>query len=514
MTVNKERYKMNMQKVVLSSIVCLLILICSSNHLYSQQKIFDFGRLNYLNNPNKSIIDGDLLVSLNSKSFLAPGESQFNNYLVRYSLIDGSIQESKPISLGLENESYFVKSMYKNGEDIVIVSKRLELIPNQVTLTKVSGHEIKVYHEKANSYYERILEDKYRPLIGNTFYKIDPTRFWGDVNYQIQKLYKISVDGDSLDKALVYNLKTQSQYTVDYVVYDDANYFTVLNIYNSLLFEEGVDDTLSKFEIYRINKFNLSVDTLIIENEFTYLSAKTFEVNNKFYVAFSKQDSSVKNVYLLDNKITIFEYDIDANKLEKVVDFEFKHKVELENIHYDKYTNRVYFYGNASTNKKTYADLTYSDYWLAEIDNNFNIKNEFSWSWSSLDRLKENIYNLNSDEEGLIISMGEYDITNSIPYKPYFFKMSRDLVTNIDEISDNSLFTVFPNPTSDLINLNSIELPYNLELYDYTGRRVIEQSGIYDKDLRIDIREFPQGIYTLKVESKGVNQSKNVIITK
>ncbi|MER3328324.1 MAG: T9SS type A sorting domain-containing protein, partial [Candidatus Kapaibacterium sp.] len=281
-----------------------------------------------------------------------------------------------------------------------------------------------------------------------------------------------------------------------------------------LLFEEGVDDTLSKFEIYRINKFNLSVDTLIIENEFTYLSGKTFEVNNKFYVAFSKQDSSVKNKYLLDNKITIFEYDIETNELVKVVDFEFNHKVELENVYYDKYTNSLYFYGNASTNKKTYADLTYSDYWIAEIDDNFNIKNEFSWSWSSLDRLQENVYNLNSDEEGLIISMGEYDITNSIPYKPYFFKMSRDLVTSIVETSDNSLFTVFPNPTSDFINLNTIALPYSIVLYDYTGKSVIEKSDIYDKDFRLDIREIPQGIYTLKVESIGVKQSKNVFITK
>ncbi len=514
MNLNIVRLIAIMRKVVLSSILGLLILTFSSNHLYSQQKIFDFERLNYLNNPNKSIVAGDLLVTLNSKSFLAPGENQWSNYIVHYNLKDGSIQESKPISLGLEKESYFVKLMYKQIEDIIIVSKRLELIPNQVTLTKITGDEIKVYHEKANSYYERILEDKYRPLIGDTFYKIDPTRFSGDVNYQVQKLYKISIDGDSLEKVLVYYLKTESQYTVDYLVYDDANYFTVFNIYNSLLFEEGVDDTLSKFEIYRINKFNLSVDTLIIENEFTYLSGKTFEVNNKFYVAFSKQDSSVKNKYLLDNKITIFEYVIGTNELKKVVDFEFNHKVDLENIYYDKYTNSLYFYGNASTNKKTYADLTYSDYWIAEIDDNFNIKNEFSWSWSSLDRLKENVYNLNSDEEGLIISMGEYDITNSIPYKSYFFKMSRDLVTSIVETSDNSLFTVFPNPTCDFINLNTIALPYNIELYDYTGRKVIEQSDINDKDFRLDIREIPQGIYTLKVESIGVKQSKNVFITK
>lgn len=457
---------------------------------------------------------GNDLVSINTKSLIIPGEKQFNYFIVHYNLEDGSIQDSRAIELGLVSESYFVKSMYKHNEDIVIVSKRLEKIPNQVTLTKLSNNGIKVYFEKENTYNENILIDKYRPLINDTFYKIDPTSIFGDVNYQTQKLYKIKIDGDSLDKQLVFTLKTESQYTTDYIIYDNANYFTVLNIYNSLLFEEGIIDTLNKFEIYRINKLDLAVDTIILEKEFTYLSPKTFEFDNKFYFAVNKQDSSVKNKYLLDNKITIFGYDIENNKIEKVVDFEFNHKIELRNIHFDEYTGMIYFYGSASTNGKTFVDGTYSDYWISVIDTGFNIKKEFTWNGTDVDRLEEEVYYLTSDDEGLIIGLGEHDIVNRVNNKTYFIKMSRDLITDVNQPITTFNFSLYPNPTSSFINIKTFGLPYNLELYDYSGRKVIEKIGIFEIDYNLDVSEFPQGLYTLKVDNKGIIQSKNLIITK
>lgn len=503
-----------MRVIVLSSVVSLLLLIFSPISLYSQIKIFDFESVNYLFNPFKSIIMGNDLVSINTKSLIIPGEKQFNYFIVHYNLEDGSIQDSRAIELGLVSESYFVKSMYKHNEDIVIVSKRLEKIPNQVTLTKLSNNGIKVYFEKENTYNENILIDKYRPLINDTFYKIDPTSIFGDVNYQTQKLYKIEIDGDSLDKQLVFTLNTESQYTIDYIIYDNANYFTVLNIYNSVLFEQGIVDTLNKFEIYRINKLDLTVDTLVIDKEFTYFSPKTFEINDKFYFAVGKQDSSIKNNYLLDNKITIFGYDIETNKLEKVKELEFKNKFELNDIHYDKFSNHLYFYGSSFKDNKISIDGTFSDYWIAEVDNEFNLKNELKWNWTTEERLRESVYTLNSDSEGLIISIGETDMFNSSNSKYYFFKMSRDLVTDVNQPITTFNFSLYPNPTRNFIKIKTLGLPYNLELYDYSGRKVIEKIGIFEIDYNLDVSEFPQGLYTLKVDNKGIIQSKNLIITK
>ena len=92
--------------------------------------------------------------------------------------------------------------------------------------------------------------------------------------------------------------------------------------------------------------------------------------------------------------------------------------------------------------------------------------------------------------------------------------MSRDLLTDVNDSSPDFNFSFYPNPASNFINIKTLGLPYSLELYDYSGRKLIEQSEIYEMDYKLDVRDFPPGLYSLKVETKGEIQTKNLIITK
>lgn len=506
-----------MRVIVLSSVVSLLLLIFSPNCLYTQIKVYDFEKVNYLSNPNYSVIDGDYLFSINISFFQSPNGGDCNYKFVRYDLKDGKINEILNADISEGSDCYRPKMMYKSEEEIITISEISNLnsaTNDKVSVTIHSDNLSKTYFEKLSLPTVRILNDEVRPFIDNSFYKLDFITSNTDEIFYTNNLYKISLVDDYLDKQLVFTNNINSQLSHDILIYDNSDYFTTFNIFNSLLDYEEIVDTMSKFEIYRINKLDLAVDTIILEKEYTYVSPKTFEFDNKFYFAVNKQDSSVKNKYLLDNKITIFGYDIENNKIEKVVDFEFNHKIELRNIHFDEYTGMIYFYGSASTNGKTFVDGTYSDYWISVIDTGFNIKKEFTWNGTDVDRLEEEVYYLTSDDEGLIIGLGEHDIVNRVNNKTYFIKMSRDLITDVNQPITTFNFSLYPNPTSSFINIKTFGLPYNLELYDYSGRKVIEKIGIFEIDYNLDVSEFPQGLYTLKVDNKGIIQSKNLIITK
>lgn len=61
---------------------------------------------------------------------------------------------------------------------------------------------------------------------------------------------------------------------------------------------------------------------------------------------------------------------------------------------------------------------------------------------------------------------------------------------------------VYPSPATDFIN---IEIPLvdtgrvNLELYDNSGVKILNAITAYQPVLQVNIRDFPSGIYFLKV---------------
>jgi Secretion system C-terminal sorting domain len=77
---------------------------------------------------------------------------------------------------------------------------------------------------------------------------------------------------------------------------------------------------------------------------------------------------------------------------------------------------------------------------------------------------------------------------NSISYSP----------VRVVSINNGSLFSIYPNPASDKINIKTNSAPYELRLMDSRGRLVLLQK-IVQNDCVIDIRSFPKGIYFIKV---------------
>ncbi len=71
-----------------------------------------------------------------------------------------------------------------------------------------------------------------------------------------------------------------------------------------------------------------------------------------------------------------------------------------------------------------------------------------------------------------------------------------------DNIATN--FKIYPNPTSNILNFNINITDYKIEVYDILGKKVYESFN----ETEINVKDFQNGIYILKLSSDTLNDSR------
>lgn len=87
----------------------------------------------------------------------------------------------------------------------------------------------------------------------------------------------------------------------------------------------------------------------------------------------------------------------------------------------------------------------------------------------------------------------------------YIFSPS-DLASNENNFSEKSV-RIYPNPAKDFINIASIKEINSIEILDQSGKRISES-----KESKINISQFPKGIYILKIKFSNGNSSIQKLI--
>jgi hypothetical protein len=125
-----------------------------------------------------------------------------------------------------------------------------------------------------------------------------------------------------------------------------------------------------------------------------------------------------------------------------------------------------------------------------------------------------------------IIGMVYYGISVNPPNPCSPSKNLTACFSNLSQVNYNSIsnydnelnsFSVWPNPTNDFLNFelkNNNVKEFNLELMDVTGRLLFSKSyiGVYKE--KIDVGEFSNGVYILKISNNSGNAYKNLIINR
>ncbi|MBL7749530.1 MAG: T9SS type A sorting domain-containing protein, partial [Chitinophagaceae bacterium] len=86
------------------------------------------------------------------------------------------------------------------------------------------------------------------------------------------------------------------------------------------------------------------------------------------------------------------------------------------------------------------------------------------------------------------------------------------VATGINENTNPGGVSVFPNPSSGLLNLRVMKFENaNIRVFDILGQE-IHNSRMSDINTQIDLSNFAKGLYVVKVEGNGFNYSEKVTI--
>lgn len=82
-----------------------------------------------------------------------------------------------------------------------------------------------------------------------------------------------------------------------------------------------------------------------------------------------------------------------------------------------------------------------------------------------------------------------------------------------DELELNSEIQVYPNPSTDFVQINSAELIERVEIYNISGEMVLNTNNMDTPTMvNLNLQSFDKGVYLIKVYSKGEFITKKITI--
>lgn len=105
------------------------------------------------------------------------------------------------------------------------------------------------------------------------------------------------------------------------------------------------------------------------------------------------------------------------------------------------------------------------------------------------------------------VSNGSNDLTQG-------FHQTNVVITNIEDLDANILVNIFPNPTSDFVNLSVEKFEdLTLQIYDTAGK-LVEQTELSQSLTSVKVSHYADGTYLLTLTHKKDKKIKSYKIIK
>ena len=93
-------------------------------------------------------------------------------------------------------------------------------------------------------------------------------------------------------------------------------------------------------------------------------------------------------------------------------------------------------------------------------------------------------------------------------------EVTGSLATGIDDINNNNLVSIYPNPASEILNIVVSENA-TIELVDLSGKQVIMQTNIIaNQKHELNVSTIANGVYMIKVYSNTATTTQKIVINK
>jgi len=105
------------------------------------------------------------------------------------------------------------------------------------------------------------------------------------------------------------------------------------------------------------------------------------------------------------------------------------------------------------------------------------------------------------------------EIEISLSEEPASVYFVNNIITKVADPVLSDKVKIFPNPVSDVLNIDLGELnAHTLELYDVLGKRVEYRKIEADRMINLNVNKFEKGIYLLKIQTDQGIVSKRVVV--
>ncbi len=152
------------------------------------------------------------------------------------------------------------------------------------------------------------------------------------------------------------------------------------------------------------------------------------------------------------------------------------------------------------------------DFYLADFRfaNNSQDYIVTDWQWVDLSSL--------GNVDSLKFSLTSSDVSSFGMNTPSFFCLDNfttsDIPQNI-QASNNSLISIYPNPTTDFLNINLSQFTdenIEIKIIDFLGKNIFSEK-IYNEKLKtINVSNYPKGIYMVSISGNKDKIVKKIVI--
>ena len=92
-------------------------------------------------------------------------------------------------------------------------------------------------------------------------------------------------------------------------------------------------------------------------------------------------------------------------------------------------------------------------------------------------------------------------------------KITKESSVGIKTISANDAISIFPNPTSGIVNINAVEVSSSVEVFNVIGEKVYSNTLVKGNNT-LDLSSLANGAYFVKLNSNGAITTKKVVLSK
>jgi hypothetical protein len=99
---------------------------------------------------------------------------------------------------------------------------------------------------------------------------------------------------------------------------------------------------------------------------------------------------------------------------------------------------------------------------------------------------------------------GVYNVilTTKNCYETHTIEKQIDLTNLATIFFEQTSITIYPNPTSDFIYINSDIIPASLIIFDKKGTRIIPDYNLTNSNLTVNVQNLSNGSYTLLLQTE------------